>query len=1105
MSNLPSPTSDEGEGSNTLSSTPTPSGYGHLHRSLSHTGQWSATETPQHHNQGTSYFPSVALPSSRQGPPSPILLRAASTHSVNRGNRSTSVSSATRGLREREDTFSEVDEYDGDEERGSVRDRSHTRRGKAAANDDQEDSDERDDESPTPEERDDEDPITLRDRQSLINVEHPFGLPIWKPALYKKSRSITRSADQALHSIPSAQAERHLLPGNLFWVVVFGWWLSIVCFIISGLLYVIPQGGKQYSQVVFGLGWYLAWPFGKYVEGLSDHLEGEESFNEHERDSTGSDAHTVRGNNEDESGTVRAASQPEGSRPIHSVTFDPSEAGERTALLTPSRAAPAKSYGVHHQSTEAASSSSSTVGVKETAASTILGKVCFWLALICVIAPLMLVVCLVCWGLVITIPMARLNWALMKHLFEQPDSIRFCAAPPAVVVSTVTDEPASDATDSTAVGSTFTVKHRRLTEGQVAPGSSGTAVLLCIYRAVGWKYYKYTIGGVNIMFINLLAVVFFVIFDWAVFLPWLEELEEHHKPVPALLAIVASQGLIFFLGLLSVIPLSYFIGMAVASISAQSSIGMGAVINATFGSIIEILLYALMLTQGKGHLVEGSIIGSILAGVLLMPGLSMISSAFRRKEQKFNAKSAGVTSLMLIMAIIGVLAPTLFYQTYGNFQLVCKGCPSSPGLGKANKPWVCDQCYYKHPDPVDDPFYQSTVKSFMYFSAFILLFSYLIGLWFSLRTHASQIWQNPQHLLNPMDLPIHARQSVYQKLVPQSVHSAGHRLGRKASNIGGNDGQQSIPQTPSVPRESSQGSSRPTSGRAASPVLPRRVSYAPSAMHGQPVGYTPLLESVDHAVKNTGLQSLQLPDSMTTDDFTRAVAVATVSALRHQQTHGPRLRGVQMEEADGGHGGHDAPSWSRFTSASVLLACTALYAVIAEILVDVVDVILSDSGLDEKFLGVTLFALVPNTTEFMNAISFALNGNIALSMEIGSAYALQVCLLQIPAMVAFSAWYAPDKMGLVASTFTLIFPRWDVVVIILSMFLLTYVYIEARSNYHRGSILVLSYLVLAAGFYFAPRSEEMDDSEKVEALTTSVQEFASLTFLEYARWYLTSW
>ncbi|KAF9267571.1 hypothetical protein L218DRAFT_855427 [Marasmius fiardii PR-910] len=1093
MSNLPSPTTDDGE-DNALSSTPTP--HSNLHRTFSQSSGWSATDTPHHHHQGTSYFP-PSLPTSRPNP-SPILIRSASVHSVNRGNRSTSVSS---GPRFREDTFSEADEYDGDEEERPGKDRSHSKRGKGIAADiGQEDSDERDDETPTPEDRD-EDPITLKERQSLINVEHPFGLPIWKPALYKKSRSITRSADQALHSVPSAQAERHLLPGNLIWVVLFGWWLSIVCFVISAILYVIPQDGKEYSQVVFGLGWYLAWPFGKYVEGISDHIEDGDAFNEHERASSGSDANTVRAN--EEAGTVRATSQSEPSRHAQSVSWNPpSVTDERTTLLSssPARAAPAKSYGVLQPSPSRLPSS---IGMskEEDVAGLLLGKVCFWLALICVITPLMLIVCLICWGLVVFIPMARLNWALIKHLFEQPGTIRFCAAPPAVVVSTATEGPASDTIDSTVESSQFAVKHRRLTEGQAAPGSSDAAVLLCIYRAMGWKYYKYTIGGVNIMFVNLMAVVFFVIFDWAVFLRWVEELEEHHRPVPRVLALVASQGLIFVMSLLSVIPLSYFIGMAVASISAQSSIGMGAVINATFGSIIEVLLYSLMLTEGKGHLVEGSIIGSILAGVLLMPGMSMVSSALRRKEQKFNAKSAGVTSMMLIMAIIGALAPTLFYQTYGNFQLVCQGCPSSPSLGQAKKPWNCDQCYYKHPDPVDDPFYQSTVKSFMYFCAIVLLFSYLVGLWFSLRTHASQIWQNPQHLLNSAELPLHNRMSIYQKYIPTSVQNAGQRLTRKASNIAGNEGQQFAPQTPSATRETSQaGSSRPVSGRSSSPNLPRRVSYAPTS---QAPGYTPLLESVDHAVKNTGLQSLQLPESMTTDDFTRAVAVATVSALRHQQTHNQGVR-RHLEEADGGHGGHDAPSWSRFTSASVLLACTALYAVIAEILVDVVDVILSDSGLDEKFLGVTLFALVPNTTEFMNAISFALNGNIALSMEIGSAYALQVCLLQIPAMVAFSAWYAPDKMGSVAYTFTLIFPRWDVVVIILSMFLLTYTYIEAKSNYHRGSILIMSYLVLTAGFYYAPRDDDgIDEPEMLKP--TLMQEFASLTLYEYLHWYLTLW
>lgn len=189
----------------------------------------------------------------------------------------------------------------------------------------------------------------------------------------------------------------------------------------------------------------------------------------------------------------------------------------------------------------------------------------------------------------------------------------------------------------------------------------------------------------------------------------------------------------------------------------------------------------------------------------------------------------------------------------------------------------------------------------------------------------------------------------------------------------------------------------------------------------------------------------------------------------------PPLAYIHANEEEGEDeeaAGHDSPNWSKSKSFIILFGCTLLYSIIAEILVDTVDEVMKDHPMDEKFLGLTLFALVPNITEFMNAISFALYGNIVLSMEIGSAYALQVCLLQIPAMVAFSVWYNYGKEELAQFTFSLVFPRWDVISVIFSVFLLTYTYQEGKANYFKGSILILSYVVLMAGFYFIPPFSE---------------------------------
>jgi Ca2+:H+ antiporter len=103
-----------------------------------------------------------------------------------------------------------------------------------------------------------------------MNKSHPFGLPIWKPALYKKSRSVVRRANSALHSAPTTTPELFLYPGNILWAIVFGWWLALVMLVLSLLVLAVPPDGYKYASVLRGLANYLFWPFGKYVQRLVD-------------------------------------------------------------------------------------------------------------------------------------------------------------------------------------------------------------------------------------------------------------------------------------------------------------------------------------------------------------------------------------------------------------------------------------------------------------------------------------------------------------------------------------------------------------------------------------------------------------------------------------------------------------------------------------------------------------------------------------------------------------------------------------------------------------------------------------------------------------------
>lgn len=315
----------------------------------------------------------------------------------------------------------------------------------------------------------------------------------------------------------------------------------------------------------------------------------------------------------------------------------------------------------------------------------------------------------------------------------------------------------------------------------------------------------------------------------------------------------------------------------------------------------------------------------------------------------------------------------------------------------------CRLCYYSQVPAINDRFFLEAVRPYCWFAAVLLFLSYIIGLWFTLRTHAATIWniEIEEKKFQPTQLP---NGSLSHQSVG-TIHGA-----PKHQNSGGGGGSvnhnqirdsplykrilgQSLKQVGLEPRGtegSRQQSTSSTTTHGQNSQTPHLVppkssggdTWVPDNVSQRSVQITGLSEEENINLVRQVAEMAATAATVAARDATRvARKSSTVSQAHQHHAHRPaanRTAPTHHDETDEavvaegmagiGDGGHDAPNWSRLKSAVILLGATLLYAVIAEILVDTVDVVLESVEIDEKFLGITLFALVPNTTEFLVSI-----------------------------------------------------------------------------------------------------------------------------------------
>jgi len=126
-----------------------------------------------------------------------------------------------------------------------------------------------------------------------------------------------------------------------------------------------------------------------------------------------------------------------------------------------------------------------------------------------------------------------------------------------------------------------------------------------------------------------------------------------------------TSSITFITAALSIIGITHLIAESTGIIALRVSNAISALINATFGNVVEFLIAIFALQNGLVQMVRASIVGSIIINVLLLIGLSMVAGGLKYKEQKFNKDSAGLSSTMLIIAVVGLAMPTLYNMVVG--------------------------------------------------------------------------------------------------------------------------------------------------------------------------------------------------------------------------------------------------------------------------------------------------------------------------------------------------------------------------------------------------------------------------------------------------------
>lgn len=123
-------------------------------------------------------------------------------------------------------------------------------------------------------------------------------------------------------------------------------------------------------------------------------------------------------------------------------------------------------------------------------------------------------------------------------------------------------------------------------------------------------------------------------------------------------AVPHSYTLLFVLAVLAIVPLAALLSHATEAVAAETGDAVGGLLNATLGNLTELIIAITALHAGQYMLVKASIAGAIVTNAVFMLGACLLIGGMRYHVQEYNRAGAQLSSGLLLLATVALLAPS---------------------------------------------------------------------------------------------------------------------------------------------------------------------------------------------------------------------------------------------------------------------------------------------------------------------------------------------------------------------------------------------------------------------------------------------------------------